>query len=108
MLFNLIQAHDAIFLLTDSRESRWLPTLLGTHANKIVINAALGFDTYLVMRHGSQNASLGCYFCNDVVAPTDASILSLMHIIMFALVFCCSADNIHTIILITCLVVSQG
>jgi ubiquitin-like modifier-activating enzyme ATG7 len=62
-----------------------------------VINAALGFDTYLVMRHGlkkfmeigelaeqpsSSNTScstipgqmLGCYFCNDVVAPGDVRI----------------------------------
>ncbi|KAF9111549.1 Autophagy protein 7 [Mortierella sp. AM989] len=48
----------------------------------IVINAALGFDTFLVMRHGigqdhEHHASvgstpLGCYFCNDVVAPTDS------------------------------------
>lgn len=51
----------------------------------MAINAALGFDTYLVMRHGaspsldSQSSSeesqsrLGCYFCNDVVAPLDVS-----------------------------------
>ncbi|XP_043375048.1 ubiquitin-like modifier-activating enzyme ATG7 isoform X8 [Dermochelys coriacea] len=70
----------------------------------LVINAALGFDTFVVMRHGlkkpkqqesgdscSNNASssadllgsslfsnipgykLGCYFCNDVVAPGDST-----------------------------------
>lgn len=72
---------------------------------QIVITAALGFDSYLVMRHGAgphcgsvvnsepnigddcknveakmENLSissggkeprLGCYFCNDVVAPID-------------------------------------
>lgn len=62
---------------------------------KVTINAALGFDSFLVMRHGagpsgschdatsqinmanlSLNATdrrqrLGCYFCNDVVAPID-------------------------------------
>lgn len=73
-----------------------------------MINAALGFDTFLVVRHGvrsdddvdvmetdeppaaeagpstSNTASsssyhnipgseLGCYFCNDVVAPGDVS-----------------------------------
>ena len=66
---------------------------------QITITAALGFDSFLVMRHGAgpsshahdfnaetANASsadmhkvkdanrkhrLGCYFCNDVVAPTD-------------------------------------
>lgn len=65
------------------------------------ITAALGFDSFLVMRHGAGpfnqihdlstesvaslsadtcklnvndvngKERLGCYFCNDVVAPTD-------------------------------------
>ncbi|TIB02104.1 hypothetical protein E3P96_02235 [Wallemia ichthyophaga] len=68
----LIDQHDSIFLLTDSRESRWLPTLLGKARNKTVINAALGFDSYLVMRHGTPVNKLGCYYCNDIVAPTDS------------------------------------
>ena len=78
-LKQLIIEHDAIFLLMDSRESRYLPTLMGKAANKIVVNAALGFDTYVVMRHGTrptdpahQAGDLGCYFCNDVVAPADS------------------------------------
>lgn len=75
-LEDLIREHDAVFLLMDSRESRWLPTVMGATLNKIVINAALGFDSYLVMRHGagpldSQTKRLGCYFCNDIVAPAD-------------------------------------
>lgn len=60
------------------------------------MNVALGFDTYLVMRHGLPSSSssekvdsaqvkpgsiyrgqLGCYYCNDVVAPMDVSVKSL-------------------------------
>lgn len=49
---------------------------------QIVINAALGFDSFLVMRHGSRstelsNPKLGCYYCNDVVAPADVSFPTL-------------------------------
>ena len=63
---------------------------------QLVMNAALGFDTYLVMRHGVHGTDtsadafmdveasssmlqsidgtqLGCYFCNDVVAPGNVS-----------------------------------
>ncbi|KAF5314895.1 hypothetical protein D9619_006968 [Psilocybe cf. subviscida] len=80
----LIDEHDAVFLLMDSRESRWLPTVIGAAKGKIVLNAALGFDTYLVMRHGARASSLatghngkphqklGCYYCNDIVAPADS------------------------------------
>eukprot|EP00672_Neobodo_designis_P020939 CAMPEP_0174829126 /NCGR_PEP_ID=MMETSP1114-20130205/1743_1 /TAXON_ID=312471 /ORGANISM="Neobodo designis, Strain CCAP 1951/1" /LENGTH=677 /DNA_ID=CAMNT_0016062869 /DNA_START=83 /DNA_END=2116 /DNA_ORIENTATION=- len=75
-LDRLIQSHDVVFLLTDSRESRWLPTLICAAHDKPVINSALGFDTYLVMRHGLRSAPkesrVGCYFCNDVVAPMDS------------------------------------
>lgn len=62
------------------------------------MNAALGFDSYLVMRHGVKPAAnapedpalpaaptlplvrrLGCYYCNDIVAPTDVRIRSTVH-----------------------------
>ncbi|KAL6198323.1 hypothetical protein ACLB2K_028115 [Fragaria x ananassa] len=102
-LHDLIDSHDAVFLLTDTRESRWLPSLLCANTNKITITAALGFDSFLVMRHGAGPYSsshysnceaanalstdlsnlvltnrngghrLGCYFCNDVVAPIDST-----------------------------------
>jgi len=95
-LQRLVATHDAVFLLTDTRESRWLPTLLCANENKIAITAALGYDSYLAMRHGAgpgassggSNAiagmtklspqdvlgrqRLGCYFCNDVIAPVDS------------------------------------
>ncbi|XP_051224915.1 ubiquitin-like modifier-activating enzyme atg7 [Lolium perenne] len=94
-LQKLVAAHDAVFLLTDTRESRWLPTLLCANENKIAITAALGYDSYLAMRHGAgprtnsegsnvdpamtmsaedviDRKRLGCYFCNDVIAPVDS------------------------------------
>jgi ubiquitin-like modifier-activating enzyme ATG7 len=91
-LQQLVTDHDVIYLLTDTRESRWLPTLLAAAAGKVAITAALGFDTFLVMRHGvpaaeqqqqqqqdganssSRSQQLGCYFCNDVVAPLNSTI----------------------------------
>lgn len=82
LLENLMDDHDVIYLLMDSRESRWLPTVMGAVKAKLVMNTALGFDTFVAMRHGanpiqqSQNPNggtrLGCYFCNDIVAPTDS------------------------------------
>ena len=74
---------------------------------QITITSAVGFDSFLVMRHGpgpfnstpglkaeTENSlsagmdnlaltntdgghRLGCYFCNDVVAPTDVIYQSL-------------------------------
>ncbi|XP_072929053.1 ubiquitin-like modifier-activating enzyme ATG7 [Hemitrygon akajei] len=102
-LEKLISSHDVIFLLMDTRESRWLPTVIAASQRKLVINAALGFDTFVVMRHGLKKPrqecgeptsaatavppsvmgsslfsnipghKLGCYFCNDVVAPGDST-----------------------------------
>jgi ubiquitin-like modifier-activating enzyme ATG7 len=78
-LDTLVKECDVVFLLTDTRESRWLPTIMAAAHDKMLINAALGLDSWLVMRHGagvSSSASttrLGCYFCNDVVAPENST-----------------------------------
>jgi ubiquitin-like modifier-activating enzyme ATG7 len=51
-LEELVKEHDVIFLLLDSREARWLPTVQAITHNKLVVTIAVGFDTFLVMRHG--------------------------------------------------------
>lgn len=38
LLTKLVGENDVVFLLMDSRESRWLPTLLGNHLNKVILN----------------------------------------------------------------------
>jgi ubiquitin-like modifier-activating enzyme ATG7 len=75
ILDQLIQDSDVIYLLTDTRESRWLPTLMAAAHDKVMMNAALGLDSWLVMRHGGGGGGkrLGCYFCNDVVAPENST-----------------------------------
>lgn len=77
-LRDLVASHDVVYALTDSREARWLPSVLCAAMDKLLINSALGFSSYLVMRHGgaplgsAEKPRPGCYFCNDVVAPVDS------------------------------------
>ena len=80
-LEELVESHDAIFLLTDNRESRWLPTVLANKYNKICITVGLGFDSYVIVRNGISSAihneaahgeRLGCYFCNDILSPHNS------------------------------------
>lgn len=78
MLAAAIDDADVVFLLTDTRESRWLPTALTSAKRKPCVSVALGFESYVVIRHGLRREDeahprLGCYFCSDVVAPVDVS-----------------------------------
>ncbi|KAF4753793.1 Autophagy protein 7 [Perkinsus olseni] len=73
----LIAAHDVVYLLTDSRESRWLPTVMIAAKAKskgpLGVSVALGFDSYLVKVQSYGDRSAACYFCNDVSAPSDST-----------------------------------
>lgn len=80
-LEELVKEHDVLFLLTDNRESRWLPTVLANKYNKICITVGLGFDSYVIVRHGisctehqkeKHGERLGCYFCNDILSPHNS------------------------------------
>lgn len=70
---DLVQWADVVFLLVDTREARWYPTLVCMAMEKLVINAAVGFESFVVMRHGlpKQEKRLGCYFCSDIVSPQN-------------------------------------
>lgn len=77
-LLGLMQEHDVVFLLTDNRESRWLPTVMAAALHKTTLCCGLGFESFLCMRHGDPaqeeagpNHRLGCYFCSDIVAPAN-------------------------------------
>jgi len=94
-----VQSHDVVCMLTDSRESRWLPSLLVAAAQRkrmppvdpdrgaagafepparsparppLGLTVALGFDSFLVQRQTYLGSPAACYFCNDVTAPRDS------------------------------------
>ena len=77
-LEELFVKHDVILLPMDCQELCWPSTVLGATKGKIVPNVALGFDTFIVMRHGAwipntKGNRLRCYYYNDIVAPTYVS-----------------------------------
>lgn len=73
ILNDAISSHDIVFVALDSRESRWLPTLLCKLNGTNIIDLALGFDSFVIIRHPGNNLRHGCYFCNDIIAPLDVS-----------------------------------
>ena len=73
----LVEEADVVFMLTDSRESRWLPSMLvAASSGRVGVSVALGFDSYLVKVQsvcGDSGPNSACYFCNDVSAPFDST-----------------------------------
>lgn len=74
-----------------------------------MLNAALGFDTYLVMRHGARASSLstghdgkphqklGCYYCNDIVAPADVRLTRFSSLSDTNAGYCCQSLSDRTL-----------
>lgn len=67
--------------MTDTREARWLPTVLANKFNKICYTIGLGFDSFVIVRHGMSSKvfdpkvngdRLSCYFCNDIATPVNS------------------------------------
>ncbi|VDP10823.1 unnamed protein product [Heligmosomoides polygyrus] len=95
LIDELVATHDVVYLALDSREARWLPTVMASKHGKMAFSVALGFDNYVVIRHGVRSdpaevqstsdttsvregtvipyAELACYFCSDVTAPGNSS-----------------------------------
>jgi len=77
-LTELINSHDVVCMLTDSRESRYLPSLIIGASQKemekppLGMTVALGYDSFVVMTQSYKNEPSACYFCNDVTAPADS------------------------------------
>lgn len=53
-------------------------TILTQVYNKACIAVGLGFDSFVVIRHGANHSSYkdinqraGCYFCNDIISPSN-------------------------------------
>ena len=64
-LQDIVNNSDAIILLTDMCESRFFPTVMSRALGKTLINASLGLDGWLVIRHGIYGRAsdcLGWYF----------------------------------------------
>eukprot|EP00397_Hematodinium_sp_SG-2012_P013395 GEMP01013600.1.p1 GENE.GEMP01013600.1~~GEMP01013600.1.p1 ORF type:complete len:628 (+),score=100.93 GEMP01013600.1:6-1889(+) len=75
-LQELISTHDVVCMLTDSRESRYLPSVMvaanTTENPPLGMTVALGYDSFVVMTQTYKDAKAACYFCNDVTAPMDS------------------------------------
>ena len=79
---DIVRWCDVVFLLVDTREARWVPTLVSAAMGKLCVNAAVGFDSFVVMRHGvrgmeGMEGRLGCYFCSDIMSPQNVRTLTL-------------------------------
>ncbi|KAH8583013.1 APG7-like ubiquitin activating enzyme E1 [Cryptosporidium sp. chipmunk genotype I] len=85
---NNILDSDVVMLLTDNKESRWLPTVLIGLINRyhnrkrpiLCITVGLGFDSFIVVRNTfteTDDSSSGCYFCGDFSINSKNNVLDI-------------------------------
>ena len=86
-LENLVEEYDIVFNVLDSREARYFPTLFSGIYNKLCISVGLGYDNFVIVKHGYRNFKellvantpkdtcfeddFGCFFCNDYLSPKN-------------------------------------
>ena len=54
-LEDLVKNHDVVFNILDTREARYFPTLLSAIYNKLCISVGLGYDNFVIVKHGYRN-----------------------------------------------------
>jgi ubiquitin-like modifier-activating enzyme ATG7 len=54
-LEELVSSHDIIFNILDTREARYFPTLFSSIYNKLCISVGLGYDNFVIVKHGYRN-----------------------------------------------------
>ncbi|KAJ1605528.1 APG7-like ubiquitin activating enzyme E1 [Cryptosporidium canis] len=85
---NYIAESDVVMLLTDNKESRWIPTVLTALINRyqsrkrpvLCITVGLGFDSFIVVRNTfteTDDSTSGCYFCGDFSINSKNDILGI-------------------------------
>ncbi len=91
-----IKNHDVLLNCFDSREARYFPSLIGALHNKLVLSIGIGYDSFVIVRHGKYGEDfgenlekclkdptqedylkdlnkndIGCFFCSDYLPPND-------------------------------------
>ncbi|KAF7457551.1 Ubiquitin-like modifier-activating enzyme atg7 [Cryptosporidium felis] len=87
-LKNQILDSDVVLLLTDNKESRWLPSVLIAVINRfydrkrpiLCVTVGLGFDSFIVVRNTFKEKDTldsGCYFCGDFTINSKTSLFDI-------------------------------
>jgi ubiquitin-like modifier-activating enzyme ATG7 len=74
ILEKLIEEYDIVFNVLDSREARYFPTLFSGIYNRLCISVGLGYDNFVIVKHGYRNfRSLMAKGRNDLILLNNTS-----------------------------------